>query len=217
MNNQQDAKEIFLHTWPAITRECRQVLGSELHFQAMIYHCFRTYGKVPINQIAMNVKMWIDKPVSTLFKRKKKAKHPDFQQGFEPIPDIVLFKTSINSDWRRRNFENTTKKMLMAIEVKASENENKKIGPQSIINDILKLDALREEVREYNASLVPTVIIADTTPDPRERMRKESLERACDAAKDVGVGLFYVSRIGTVAIDWDGQILKPISDKLWIE
>jgi len=62
MNNQADAKEALMRAWPSIVRECRQVLGSELHYQAMIYHCLRHYGKVPIDQIGMNVKMSINKP-----------------------------------------------------------------------------------------------------------------------------------------------------------
>ncbi|WP_321505672.1 hypothetical protein [uncultured Methanoregula sp.] len=121
MNNQTDAKEILKKSWPYIVRECRQVLGSELHYQAMIYHCLRQTGKVPIDQIGMNVKMWIDHPKTKLFRMYDGEKHPDFQGGFEPIPDVVLFKPSINRDWRRRNHENTLRKMLMTIEVKASE------------------------------------------------------------------------------------------------
>jgi len=203
MNNQNDAKDIFLRTWPSIVKECRLVLGSELHYQAMIYHCFRTYGKVPIEQIGMNVKMWIDSPNSELFKKYGKDKHPDFQGGFEPIPDIVLFKPSINGDWRRRNYENTIKKMLMAIEVKASENQNKRIYPKSIIDDILKLDAHRDEVRSLGSSVIPTVIIVDTAPDEKERMLPSSLERVKNSAEKNSVGLFYFSQTDTAMVEWN--------------
>ncbi|MGI9280021.1 MAG: hypothetical protein ACR2PX_10390 [Endozoicomonas sp.] len=62
-----DAKDALLRAWPMIQEECLQVLGSELHYQAMLYHCLRTAGAVPIDQLGMNVKIWISNPVSSLF------------------------------------------------------------------------------------------------------------------------------------------------------
>jgi hypothetical protein len=79
------------------------VLGSELHYHAMIYHSLRTVGNVPLGQLGMNVKMWIDDPVSELFLTLDRRKHQNYQGGFEPIPDVVIFNPSINLDWRRRN------------------------------------------------------------------------------------------------------------------
>ena len=132
METQNQAKKILIQTWSFIKEECLSVLGSELHYQAMIYHCFRYYGKVPKNQIGMNVKMWIDNPVSTLFSELDKRKHEDYQGGFEPIPDVVLFSPGIQGDWRRRNEKNTLKHMLLAIEVKASERKSKRLRPGEI-------------------------------------------------------------------------------------
>ena len=90
-----DARGGLIKAWPKIVKECRRVLGSELHYQAMVYHCLRHYGKVPIDQIGMNVKMWIDDPVSSLFRELDKRKNPYFQGGFEPIPDVALFASGI--------------------------------------------------------------------------------------------------------------------------
>lgn len=53
----------------SIKKECLSVLGSELYDQAMIYHCLRTQGAVPMSHLGMNVKMWVDDPVSDLFKK----------------------------------------------------------------------------------------------------------------------------------------------------
>ena len=202
MNNQTDAKGIFKKTWPHIVRECRQVLGSELHYQAMIYHCLRQTGKVPIDQIGMNVKMWIDHPKTKLFRMYDGEKHPDFQGGFEPIPDVVLFKPSVNRDWRRRNHENTLRKMLMTIEVKASERNEGRMRPGELISDIEKLEALRQEVRLRDASVVPVMLIIDTAPDEEERMVPGSLDQVCDFAKSVDVGLFYLSPKETREEKW---------------
>jgi hypothetical protein len=47
--------------------------------------------------------------------------------GFEPIPDIVLFSPNISSDWRRKNYRNTLKNMLITIEVKASKREKSRL------------------------------------------------------------------------------------------
>ena len=103
MQDLNEAKQAIRSAWPIIKAECLSVFGSELHYQSMIYHSLRTEGMVPLRQIGMNVKMWIDNPVSELFQTLDRRKHQDFQGGFEPIPDVVIFKPSINGDWRRRN------------------------------------------------------------------------------------------------------------------
>jgi len=202
MNNQPEAKAVLMKAWPHIVKDCRQVLGSELHYQAMIYHCLRQYGKVPIDQIGMNVKMWIDKPKTPLFKLKDKGKQIDYQGGFEPIPDVVLFKSSIDGDWRRRNYEKTRKRMLMAIEVKASERMDSKLRPKEIMDDIDKLAAHRDEVRYLGGSMIPVVMIIDTAPDEKECMLPVNLPFVQEHAGNNNVGFFYVSQDKTVQPDW---------------
>ena len=44
--SQAEALEALTQSWPRIVDECRGVLGSELHYQAVIYHCLRRVGKV---------------------------------------------------------------------------------------------------------------------------------------------------------------------------
>jgi hypothetical protein len=202
MNNQGEAKAAVMKAWPHIVKECRQVLGSELHYQAMIYHCLRQYGKIPIDQIGMNVKMWIDTPKTPLFKQKDKTKQIDYQGGFEPIPDIVLFKPSIHGDWRRRNNQNTLTHMLMAIEVKASERQNLRLRPKEIMNDIDKLDAHLDEIRHRGGSMVPVVMIIDTAPDEKEQMLPVNLPFIQDHARNKNIGFFYVSLDKKFQPDW---------------
>jgi len=143
MQTEQEALVVLQNTWPYITKECGAVLGSELHYQAMIYYCLRHYGRVPKTQIGMNVKMWIDHPVSDEFKALDRRKHQDFQGGFEPIPDIVLFSPQIRGDWRRRNNHATLLNMLVAIEVKASERAKGRLTGGEITKDIRKLRSQR--------------------------------------------------------------------------
>lgn len=85
-------------------------MGSELHYQAVIYHCLRSVGKVHPGQLGMNVKIWISDAVSDLFRG-----------GREPIPDLVIFSPDIAGDFRRRNYANTLRRMLLAAEIKVSE------------------------------------------------------------------------------------------------
>ena len=75
--------------------ECRRVLGSELHYQAVIYYCLRLHGEVPLEQLGMNVKIWIDNPVSELFRKLDLKKHEDYRGSFEPIPDVCLVSTHV--------------------------------------------------------------------------------------------------------------------------
>ena len=63
-----DALDAFRRAWPTFVAECRSVLGSELHYQALLYHCLRTHGGVPSRQLGMNVKIWIE-PVTTEYFR----------------------------------------------------------------------------------------------------------------------------------------------------
>jgi len=61
-----EVRQLLLKAWPAIVEECRAVLGGELHYQAVVYHCLRQAG-CPRTQLGMNVKQWIVGPVSKLF------------------------------------------------------------------------------------------------------------------------------------------------------
>jgi len=190
MQNVIDARK---DAWPSIKKECLSVLGSELHYQAMIYHSLRTNGNIPVNQIGMNVKMWIDNPVSELFKKLAQRKHEDFQGGFEPIPDIVIFKSSINSDWRRRNRQATLLNMLVTIEVKASERKNSRLQPSEILLDIQKLSAHQEEVIARGSDMLPVMLVIDSAPKENERMTKTAIIKSIELSKKLGVVFMYIS------------------------
>ncbi len=193
MKNLIEAKQAIKATWPKIKQECLSVLGSELHYQAMVYHLLREYGKVPAAQLGMNVKMWIDNPVSSLFRELDKKKHIGFQGGFEPIPDVVIFKPTVNGDWRRRNHEATLLNMLVAIEVKASERANGRLQPSEIKFDIQKLAAHREEVKARKADMFPIMLVIDSAPIDRERMTDQALAQSKNLAEELKVGFLYIS------------------------
>lgn len=146
MINPRQAAEFLLKAWPSIISECRATLGSELFYQALIYHTLRQAG-VPLTQIGMNVKMQIDEPVSKLFRELDLKKHEDYRGGFEPIPDVALFSPSVSADWRRRNNTVTLSSLLLAIEVKASERANGRLRSGEIIGDVEKLAAHRDEAK----------------------------------------------------------------------
>ena len=193
MESHFDSAEIMGKVWPSICAECRQVLGSELHYQAMIYRIFREIGEIPNNQIGMNVKIWITNPRTKLFRELEKRKNKGYQGGFEPVPDIVLFSPDIKGDFRRRNNKNTLKHMLMAIEVKASERAESRLRLGEIIKDILKLESFRREARMRSSNCVPTMIVIDTAPSEDERMVKSSVDLIFESAKENNVSLFYLS------------------------
>ena len=194
MKNLVEAKNILDKTWTSIKEECMDVYGSELHYQAMIYYCLRHHGKVPKEQIGMNVKMWIENPVSKVFRDLVKKRHKDYQDGFEPIPDIVLFSPKIKADWRRRNYKKTLRNMFIAIEVKASERESARLRPKEIITDIEKLDAHRQEVEHKNSTMFPVMMIIDSAPRDCELMTPDALEKTRLKADELNVALLYISR-----------------------
>lgn len=193
MQSIEDAKQCLNNAWPHIVMECRQVLGSELHYQAMVYHCLRSHGKAPIDQIGMNVKMWIDSPVSKLFRKLDERKHIRFRGGFEPIPDICLFSLNVAGDWRRRNRINTLASLLLAIEVKASERYGGRLRFGEIMGDIEKLSAHREEAVARGYDFQPVMMIIDTAPDETKRMTTRGLSESKDAAIQHGVEFLYLS------------------------
>ena len=194
IETRDDALEAFQRAWPPFVTECRSVLGSELHYQALLYHCLRTYGEIQSVQLGMNVKMWITAVVTDLFRKRDQKKHPDYRGGFEPIPDVVIFRPEIDGDWRRRNRDNTLRYALMAIEVKASEREKKRLGPKEIVDDILKLEVLRTEARHRGGSdMLPAVVTVDTAPEANERMTSYARHVVETAARERGICLFYVS------------------------
>ncbi|WP_321505663.1 hypothetical protein [uncultured Methanoregula sp.] len=77
-----------------------------------------------------------------------------------------------------------------------------RMRPGELISDIEKLEALRQEIRLRDASVVPVMLIIDTAPDEEERMVPESLDQVCDFAKSVDVGLFYLSPSETREEKW---------------
>ena len=74
INSHIDAIRSVKAAFNHMLTECNAVLGSELHYQAMIYHSLRVSG-VPANQLGMNVKMWISNPVTPLFQELDKKKN----------------------------------------------------------------------------------------------------------------------------------------------
>ena len=193
METSREATLKLLAAWPHIIAECRQALGSELFYQAVVYHCLRAYGGVPIGQLGMNVKMWIGNPVSNLFKILDTRKHKDFQGGFEPIPDVCLFSSKVGADWRRRNREITLSSLLLAIEIKASERRNGRLRVGEIVADIEKIFAHQQETIARGSSFFPVIMVIDTAPDKDEQMTQESLNASKKAAQDLSVGFMYVS------------------------
>jgi hypothetical protein len=193
MQTPADALDALTRAWPPLVAECRSVLGSELHYQALLYHCLRVHGEVPSRQLGMNVKIWITDVVSDLFRELDERKHEDYRGGFEPIPDVVIFRPEIGGDFRRRNRENTLRQMLMAIEVKASERYLGRLRSGEIVKDILKLDALRIEARHRGADVLPAIVTIDTAPEANERMTSYARREVEAAAREHGVCLLYVS------------------------
>ena len=193
MKTIEEAIAALRNAWPLITSECLSVLGSELHYQAMIYHALRISGNVPANQIGMNVKMWIENPISELFKELDVRKNKNYQGGFEPIPDVVIFKPSIDSDWRRRNRQNTLRNMFIAVEIKASERAKSRLSAAEIELDIRKLSAHREEVLNMGSSMLPVMLIIDSAPSERERMTSSALQQSYALAKNLNVAFMYAS------------------------
>ena len=203
MKTYHDSIKIFENVWPYICTECKEVFGSELHYQAIMYRCFRHFGKVPSKQIGMNVKIWINRPITSFFRTHEYYKHKDYQGGVEPTPDIVLFSPEINGDFRRRNYQNSLRHILMAIEVKASERADNRLMPSEITRDIYKLEAFRNEARRRRSNLVPTMVVLDTAPIEQERMTVDALALINETAKECNVGLYYLSQSELLDYPWN--------------
>lgn len=187
-------------------------MGSELYYQAVIYHNLRQAG-VPLLQMGMNVKMQIDEPVSKLFRELDLKKHEDYRGGFEPIPDVALFSPSVSADWRRRNNTVTLRSLLLAIEVKASERASNRLLPGKVIGDIEKLAAHRDEVKHLGGDFYPVMVVIDTAPLPKEQMTKYSFDLARQSAEELSVGLLYLSP----EIEFDsvsGHLESPCEERL---
>lgn len=192
--NQAAAIDLLERAWQLIVDEARAVLGGELHYQAVVYHCLRASG-CPRTQIGMNVKQWIGEPISELFQRWDAKKHPDFRGGFEPIPDIVLFAPDIAGDWRRRNYINTLRHVTCAIEVKASERAGGRLSTGEITRDIYKLAAHRDEVVHRGGQMQTVMMVIDVAPLETERMKPASIDECELMASSKGVGFMYLSPV----------------------
>lgn len=191
-----DALQAFDKAWPILCNECISVLGSELHYQAMIYHALRTAGGVPITQLGMNVKQYIPDVQSELFKKFDLAKHQDYRGGFEPIPDIVIFSPAVDGDWRRRSSKHTIKHMLLAIEVKASERADHRLSQTEVSTDIRKLAAHKQEICHLGFDFHPIMLVIDSAETYNERMTEKSLVACRTLASELRVEWCYISPDG---------------------
>jgi len=191
--SQQDARAALARAWPTISRECLEVLGSELHYQAMIYFALRTAGAVPVTQLGMNVKQWIPDVQTDLFKKFDLAKHESSRGGFEPVPDVVIFSPAVEGDWRRRRSENTLSSMLLAIEVKASERDRARLSRAELERDVLKLAAHRGEVRARGHDFHPVMMVIDSAPTATERVRDDVRESVESLARSMEVEWLYAA------------------------
>jgi hypothetical protein len=194
VKDQQQAARALSRAWPHIVEETGLVLGSELHYQAMVYHGLRIHGPVPATQIGMNAKMWITDPVSDLFRKLDLRKHEDYRGAFEPVTDVCLFAEGIAADWRRRNYEKTLTSLLLAIEVKASERAGGRLRAGEIVRDIDKLAAHCEEARHRGGLFIPVMMVIDTAPEEEERMTPWALSACHEAARKENVEFLYVSQ-----------------------
>ncbi len=199
MHSIDDAIGSVLAAWPGISEDCRVVLGSELHYQAMIYHRLRTDGQVPITQIGMNVPMYLANPITQYFmdrieKRMERKNAYDLQNGVAPTPDVVLFRPEIDGDWRRRNSDLTLRHTLIAIEVKVSERSGSRLSSKEILSDIEKLSAHREEVRHLGADMLPIMMILEPAPAKSERMTGRTFHEYMKYARINQVEVLHCSR-----------------------
>jgi hypothetical protein len=201
--DRHDALAAIDRAWATICSECMGVLGSELHYQAMIYHALREAG-VPVDQLAMNVKQEIENVRSELFKRYDLRKNEAYRGGFEPIPDVVIFSRAVNGDWRRRQARETVKCMLSVIEVKASERPKARLTAGEVALDIRKLAAHRTEIQHLGSDFHPVMLVIDSARDAAERMTEQALVTSRELARTLGVEWRYVSPT-------EQQVNRPIS------
>lgn len=193
VKDRHDALRAIDGAWPQICAECTSVLGSELHYQAMVYHALRSSGRVPADQLGMNVKQWISNVQSELFRRLDLRKREAYRGGFEPIPDIVIFSRAVSGDWRRRRREHTLTCMLAVIEVKASERAGKRLSRAEVCGDVRKLAAHREEVQFIGFDFHPIMLVVDSAREAPERMRSDDISAARALARELEVEWRYVS------------------------
>jgi hypothetical protein len=187
--------------------ECRAVLGSELHYQAMLYHCLRVQGRVPREQLGMNVKMMVHDAITEVFIEWTEKHAAGYQGGgFAPFPDVVIFAPEFKGDWRRLGAggthapaESAHLHILAELELKASERKDP-IAPEEVHHEVMKLAGHREEVASvYRGLGVPpvqpyqAVVIVDTAPERSERMTEAALTQVRNEAKSMGVAFFYIS------------------------
>jgi len=196
MNSVQECQKSISNSFRAIILECRSVLGSELHYQAMVYFNLRLIGKIPVSQMGMNVKTTAENPVTDFFKSRVEAKHINFRSfGIEFIPDISIYTTNLNSDWRRRNFKNTLKETLYSLEIKASERYKSRLAYKEIETDIFKLKAQYDETfSKYGKRIGVGILIIDTAPKINERMKSSTLARLLELSKQNDIDFWYFSQ-----------------------
>ncbi len=194
----EQAFEAFRLAWPKFVSECRSMLGSEQHYQAVLYHCLRSSG-VPARQLGMNVKQYIPDPITPLGQSISEVRHTNYK-GFEPTPDAIIFHPDIGGDWRRRRRKKSMRNSLVSIEMKVSERAGARLTAREITNDILKLSALRQEIFERyqkapGAGLIGLMIVVDTAPDKKERMTDWSLNRCREISREQNIRFGYLDTI----------------------
>jgi hypothetical protein len=222
METPEEAYSRLVRIWPDIVNEIRKVQTSECHLQTIIYYVLRSKG-MRMEEIGIETEIDFDfsgkagiKPKSPEMRKRmeeRERKHPTKKEyTYDPIPDIMFYKSSFNCDWRRAsayndNPENVLRNALLGIEIKCAEEPgylNKNMS--RIKEDIKKISDLSKESRSSQGRFMPCMIIIDTSRkinrstkklNPQETddmLTEKHLEQIKDFAKQMNVRLFYVSQ-----------------------
>ena len=148
-------------------------------------------GGCPRGPARANVKIWLEGCTTKYFRARDRQKIPEYRGGFEPIPDVVIFHEDIKGDWTRRNYLETARCLLLAVEVKVSERQGSRLQPGEIIDDIEKLAAFKEELRHRGTKMVPVMLVVDTAREPEGRMTEFSFQEVRDHSRALEVPFFY--------------------------
>ncbi len=116
-----------------------------------------------------------------------RARHPDVQGGCEPNPDIAIYHRGVWGDSRRWSCDGTFNNLLPVAEVIAAERADSRLQSGEIVSDIRKLDALRQEVQEWESDIVQVMPVVDTVETSEGRMIRSppGKDRACAEELDV--------------------------------
>lgn len=195
LHTTDDARRALISILPSMASDGGlEHTGSERRYQLHVAMLLTKLNNLLPHQLEVEARMLIQHPITNNFKQLSGG--DDYS---ERIVDIVLLSNKFTGHYSRENMPTMIEQMKMLIEIK-SVAFGSRISKRSIVEDIDKLVAVREELAHKGSNgVVPVVFVFDTTRIDNHRIKPAQTAEIIGTAEEQDVELCIFTQKGMIS------------------